>query len=75
MEDLVDAGLTKAIGVSNFNSKQIDRMRAVGRHPVSNVQVECHAYFQQRPLADFCKERGITFTAYAPFGSPTRPNK
>ena len=26
----------------------------------------------QEPLYDFCKENGITFTAYGPLGSPQR---
>lgn len=30
MEKLVEAGLTKSIGVSNFNAKQIDRIVANG---------------------------------------------
>lgn len=33
MEELVNAGLTKSIGVSNFNAAQIDRLVANGKHP------------------------------------------
>lgn len=39
----------------------------------SSLQVECHAYFMQKPLYEFCKQHGITFTAYGPLGSPERP--
>jgi aldehyde reductase len=34
MEELVDAGLTKSVGVSNFNKRQIDRVVANGKSPV-----------------------------------------
>lgn len=40
----------------------------------NSSQVECHAYFMQKPLYAFCKQHGITFTAYGPLGSPERPN-
>lgn len=41
MEKLVDLGLVKSIGVSNFNSQQIDRLLANCRiKPVTN-QVTC----------------------------------
>lgn len=33
LETLVDAGLTKSIGVSNFNAKQVDRVVAIGELP------------------------------------------
>jgi len=73
MEKLVEKGLTKSIGLSNFNSEQIADVLAKGSvKPVTN-QVECHPYLGQAKLLDFCKERGITITAYSPLGSPDRP--
>jgi len=72
MEAMVDAGLTKSIGVSNFNSQQIQRILNIARIKPVNLQVECHAYFQQKPLREFCKSNGITVCAWAPIGSPNR---
>ncbi|XP_061187904.1 aldo-keto reductase family 1 member B10-like [Saccostrea echinata] len=73
MEDLVDLGLTKSIGVSNFSISQVERICKVAKHkPVTN-QVECHIYLPQTELVEACKKLGITITAYSPFGSPGRP--
>lgn len=73
MEAMVDQGKAKSIGISNFNRKQIERICRVARIlPVTN-QVECHAYFPQTELAEFCKEKNIVLTAYSPLGSPGRP--
>lgn len=70
MEAQVDAGLTKAIGLSNFNQKQIERILANCRIPPSCLQVELHAYLQQKGLVEFCKKNKIVVTAYSPLGSP-----
>lgn len=70
MEKLVDEGLVRAIGISNFNSVQIQRIYDNARIKPANLQVECHAYLQQNELFDFCKKLDIAFTAYAPIGSP-----
>lgn len=70
MEKLVDLGLTKSIGVSNFNSEQISRLLENCRiKPVTN-QVECSATLNQKKLTAFCKERGIIITAYSPMTRP-----
>nr|AGQ45614.1 aldo-keto reductase [Agrotis ipsilon] len=73
MEPLVAEGLTKSIGISNFNSKQVERLlKSAKIVPVTN-QVECHPYLNQRRLKDFCEARNIKITAYSPLGSPDRP--
>ncbi|KAK9878911.1 hypothetical protein WA026_003738 [Henosepilachna vigintioctopunctata] len=72
MEECVKLGLTKSIGLSNFNSKQILRiLDAATILPVTN-QVEVNPHLNQKKLIKFCKDRNITITAYSPFGSPAR---
>lgn len=73
MEKLVDQGLAKAIGLSNFNTKQIQRILDNARIPPANLQVELHVYHQQKELVEFCRKNNIVVTAYAPLGSPGLP--
>ena len=70
MERLVDLGLVKHIGVSNFSVKKLRGLVAAARHPVSACQVECHPYWRQDALLKYCAEENIHFTAYSPLGSP-----
>ena len=72
MEAQVEAGRTKAIGVSNFSVRQIERIVEIAQIQPANLQVEAHVWFQQKALREACKKYGITFCAYAPLGSPGR---
>lgn len=75
MEKLVDLGLVKSIGVSNFNSEQVDRVLREGRiKPVAN-QVECSPRLNQQKLIRFCAEREIVVIAYSPLGQPNAASR
>ncbi|XP_014226763.1 1,5-anhydro-D-fructose reductase-like [Trichogramma pretiosum] len=70
MEKQVKAGRTRSIGLSNFNESQIQRIVDSAEIQPSNLQVELHAYMQQKPLRELCKKHNIAVTAYSTLGSP-----
>ncbi|WP_224490671.1 aldo/keto reductase [Robertkochia flava] len=73
MEEAMEKGLCKSIGVSNFSVKKLKELLENCRvKPVMN-QVELHPYLAQKELLDFCTDRGIVLTAYSPLGSGDRP--
>ncbi|KAK3104113.1 hypothetical protein FSP39_024519 [Pinctada imbricata] len=70
LEDCVDEGLVKNIGLSNFNSQQIQRILDNCRIKPCTNQVEVHPHFSNEKLINFCQQKDIVVTAYAPLGSP-----
>ncbi|XP_058831681.1 1,5-anhydro-D-fructose reductase-like [Topomyia yanbarensis] len=70
MEKLLSGGKVRSIGVSNFNSEQVERIvKECKVKPVTN-QVECNPGLNQRKLTEFCKKLDVTITAYSPLGRP-----
>ena len=69
MESLVQMGLAKAIGLSNFNEQQINEIITEGTIKPAMLQVEIHPYFSQHELVSFCAGEEICVTAYSPLGS------
>jgi D-xylose reductase len=66
MEALVDKGLTKSIGCSNYNVQSLLNLLSFCRiKPVAN-EVEYHPYFYQKALKDFCDKENIALIAYYP---------
>ena len=68
MEECVHLGLTKGIGLSNFNSEQVERVLDNCKvKPVVN-QVEVNPNMNPKKLIKFCKERDIVVVGYSPLG-------
>ncbi len=73
MQQCVERGQCRAIGVSNFNIPKLNHLiDSTGIVPAVN-QVESHPYLQQSELVQFCHDHSIAFTAYSPLGSGDRP--
>jgi len=73
MEDLVRTGKVKSIGVSNFNSFQLQRILDNCTIKPVNNQLEVHPYLSNIELVDYCISKGLTVTAYSPLGNPSKP--
>ncbi len=73
METLVDQGLCRHLGVSNFSTRKIRALTDVARIKPEMNQIELHPYLQQPEMLDYCRENGVHLTAYAPLGSGDRP--
>jgi 2,5-diketo-D-gluconate reductase A len=68
LEQLYGAGLTKAIGVSNFQPEHLKRVLEAGSIVPAINQVEIHPAFQQRTLRAFQEPLGILTEAWGPLG-------
>ncbi|KIW15988.1 hypothetical protein PV08_06039 [Exophiala spinifera] len=68
LEEVVDAGIAKSIGVSNAQGQTIYDIMAYARHPISSLQIEHHPYLVQPSLTDLARENKIVVTAYSSFG-------
>ena len=69
MEKIQLKGLTKHIGVSNFNIPKLKSLlvNAIIKPEVN--QIELHPYLQQDELVRFCIKNNILLTAFSPLGS------
>lgn len=73
MESLVDQGLCRHIGVSNFSVTKLKALQETARIQPEMNQIELHPYLQQKTMLEFCNAAGIYLTAYSPLGSSDRP--
>ena len=66
MENLVEQGLTRSIGVSNYNVQNLLIILSFCKiKPVVN-EVEFHPYLYQKDLKEYCDKVGIVLFAYNP---------
>jgi diketogulonate reductase-like aldo/keto reductase len=69
MEGLVKSGKAKAIGISNFSRKEVERLLANATIKPAVHQMELHPWLQQEDFYQFHREQDIHVTQYSPFGN------
>ncbi len=69
MEELVNAGLVKNIGICNFGVGLIRDLKAHATIQPSVLQIESHPYLTQEKLLRFCREGDLAVTAFSPLGA------
>ena len=62
-------GKVRSIGVSNFSIKNLETLLAKANVVPATNQVELHPCLPQEDLKKYCDEKGISLTAYSPFGA------
>lgn len=72
MQELLNKGYTKSIGVANFSIKKLEELKSNCEIIPAVNQVEVNLYFQQPKLIEYCKNNGIIVTAAAPLSSQSR---
>lgn len=68
LESVVDRGIARSIGVSNFQAQSLMDIETYARIPISALQIEHHPYLVQPELLELAKEKKIVVTAYSSFG-------
>ena len=73
MENLVDHGKCRAIGLSDIGLDELMAVYESARIKPAVVQVEAHPYLPETELLEFCQEKGVVLLAFAPLGHGMRP--
>lgn len=75
MENLVDMGLVRSIGVSNMTRAKLEAVLPAMRiKPVVN-EIEQHPHLQQKELFSYLHEKNIAIIGHTPLGGPNRPER
>src|SRR5262245_59801495 len=61
-------GLTRHVGVANFNIALLDQAIRLCPEPMVTLQAEYHPYLDQTTLLEACRQRGLVYTAHCPLG-------
>lgn len=71
MERLVEEGLVRQIGVSNFGVSLIRDLLSYCSIRPTVLQIESHPYLTQTKLLRYCRTEDIAVTAFSPLGAPS----
>jgi len=73
MENLVDRGKCRAIGLSDITLDRASSVYESSRIKPAVIQVESHPYLPETELLEFCNKNDIAFLAFAPLGHGMNP--
>ena len=68
MEQAVEQGKVRCIGISNFSQEQFEEIMAIATIPPAINQVETHPYNQQLEMIDYMDKYGTVIEAWFPLG-------
>lgn len=66
MKELVDRGLVRSIGISNFHNSGTEAARSASDVPISVNQIKIHPYHYPHEEIKRLQDEGIAVTAYSP---------
>ncbi|CAG9243726.1 aldo/keto reductase [Paraburkholderia caribensis] len=66
MQSLLEKGLTRAIGVCNFNMTLLKAAIEDVQAPIACLQIEYHPFLSQSRMLDYVRSKQIPLVAYAP---------
>lgn len=69
LEEIYKSGRAKAIGVSNFNSVELQNILDNGTVVPAVNQIRLHIGFPQFETTEFCEQHGILVEAYSPLAT------
>ncbi|KAI0398162.1 NADP-dependent oxidoreductase domain-containing protein [Xylariaceae sp. FL0594] len=69
MEELLESGKVRAIGVSNWTIAGLKKLMAFAKVKPQVNQIEVHPFLPNTELIDFCQANDILVEAYSPLGS------
>ena len=75
LEDLVDAGLIRHLGVSNMTIPKLRLVLRDARIAPAINELELHPAFQQGELYQHSLDHQMVVIGYSPMGSPRRPER
>lgn len=68
MDELVEEGKARNIGISNFTAKQTRKAQELSDNKLLTNQVEHHPFLSQDEVLDECRDQEMMLTAYSPLG-------
>ena len=74
LENLVDEGKCKAIGLSDIGLEQTQQIFEAARIKPAVVHVESHPYLPEWELLNYCKNNAVVLQAFASLGHSSEPN-